>query len=103
MSFPPPSNVNFLMPSNRSVEMGPFIYLSGHVSTYSLKKGHKSIIAQCKKIKNKNKKHYTPHTLMPIHYTSESTCETVFMMLGGPQRQDMDLGIEFISRVHHIW
>lgn len=44
------------------------------------------------------------HTLlMPIHYASESMCETVFMTLGGPCRQDVDLGIAFISRLHHIW
>lgn len=43
------------------------------------------------------------HTLMPIHYASASMCETVFVTLGGPWRQDVDLGLEFISRLCHIW
>lgn len=47
MSFSP--HMNFLMLPNRSVEMGTFIYLSGHVSTYSKReKRHQCFIGECK-------------------------------------------------------
>lgn len=89
-------HVNFLMLPNRSVETGMFIYLSGHVSTcFNRKKKKKDTSAA--------QEQRQPHTLLPIHYALESMCETVFMMLAAPWRQDVELGIAFISGLHHIW
>lgn len=84
-------HMNFLMLPNRLVEMGTFIYMSGHVSTRS------------KRRKEKGHPCFKGALPSPHFNASASMCETVFVTLGGPWRQDVDLGLEFISRLCHIW